>query len=1356
MSSIILDQSGVPPIPAANFVTMFPQGDNLFQIDSSGLISQLGGGLTSVDLAAVVSPVTIEITNTGGDNASIPLADAVNAGAAAPGVNSAALSAIQSIIAGTNITIDNTDPQNPIVSTDGVLTQVDLSAVSAPASVEITNTAGDNATLQLPSAGNAGVIDEATYNAAQSALQSVTAAATSGILVDATDPQNPDISQTIYKGVTDEAAVLALNPTAELGSRWRANDVNIEYQAVTNLDAIDAWQGVSVQYDPVVDSYCMTKTQDGHQLDLGREVFFNAYNANGSGADPEDPRVFLSVGAKVGEEQFQDVIKPVASDLDPRRVFGINTTSMQPGDRGKITTYGYVNEVNTSAWGVNDVLYVSPTVAGELTNVEPGINAYAIAKVLKSDAVSGILFINSIGTDRSDPAAIETGTFRLNLTADPIVVPAGSFLEAIPVLEGTTPSATVVVVVPDSSIVGAGTDHLGTIVVEDTTIQSGERTSQIEFEVNSAGGGEKIYLEVYLADANGNLIDSGTGVNPVTDFPGITPYLVMETTLLDSDANDVYKQEMRGLLPSNFTVPANHRGIFHFRCQKVGTAGGDKTFTLYFGSDHDSFVTLIDEGGVQSYDELDDTPASKAGAALKIPRVNLAEASHEYTDEYSKWLYPYVSGEYEKWTMTRVGVYTMMSNTKTSDYPAPIPVGDPAYLMDSAVFSTLSNVSSIYSGHRIVFSEPGYVKTLRVQISNTSPTTDYRVVVIDNTDPQNPVVEIINNPDLTENGWAVVAASNYLVVSGTELIIYVDALDSGASSGFTGGWLNGGTSNSGAPAAESFNRRTQNNIVRIDKTDLDTVDRSTELAGVIAGSTLRFVETLTPSNFLEYETTGPAVDQGTYLEYPTQLLDSGGSIGVGVATTLTATIPVPSSTQYRQELGFWVGNQPDFATITGFLEFDGVDQPGNDDTGFGVDFEFQKLEKSDDWDVVSISGAGSSGGGSGGPSTATLQSAYDNGAQIETSTANGAVTLKRGTAADSDAVLVVRNAADGFAHAVTGTGKMLVADTVYVGTGGVSNQGQFATTIGPFAGTTNQGISAFAGGSGAGATNQGAGAIALGPNSGSADQGGGAIAIGNNVGQTSQGGQGIILSTVNGANDATDDHIIISTPSADLTYTAGTNTWTFGQSIDAPNFNYLGLSDTDDTNYTGKIGYAPIVNPAGTGLILADPATAGTGSQMETLPYVTVNSQAPISQGIALCTAITVTRGFVSNGLLIDIVSGSVAGDIEFGLYRISAVTPGNYELVSKARVTLAGNVSDQGVNEIDWDTTGAIEDGLHYVAILNPSGQSSLNSNLRALNIAGGNSAAKFTSTQSGLTTLPAVINSAGVTANGFWAGLK
>ena len=77
-------------------------------------------------------------------------------------------------------------------------------------------------------------------------------------------------------------------------------------------------------------------------------------------------------------------------------VVGVMTHDLpDSGERGYCTTFGFVRDVNTSAFALGDVLYASPTVAGAFTNVKPTApnNVVPVAAVLQVGTTDGVIFV---------------------------------------------------------------------------------------------------------------------------------------------------------------------------------------------------------------------------------------------------------------------------------------------------------------------------------------------------------------------------------------------------------------------------------------------------------------------------------------------------------------------------------------------------------------------------------------------------------------------------------------------------------------------------------------------------------------------------------------------------------------------------------------------------------------------------------------------------------------------------------------------------------------------------------------------------------------------------------------------------
>ena len=92
------------------------------------------------------------------------------------------------------------------------------------------------------------------------------------------------------------------------------------------------------------------------------------------------------------------LITPYIADgsLPTLYILGIMTHDLpDSGEKGYCTTWGFVRDIDTSAFSAGDVLYASPTTAGELTNVKPTApyNVVPVAACVVSNATTGVIFV---------------------------------------------------------------------------------------------------------------------------------------------------------------------------------------------------------------------------------------------------------------------------------------------------------------------------------------------------------------------------------------------------------------------------------------------------------------------------------------------------------------------------------------------------------------------------------------------------------------------------------------------------------------------------------------------------------------------------------------------------------------------------------------------------------------------------------------------------------------------------------------------------------------------------------------------------------------------------------------------------
>lgn len=144
--------------------------------------------------------------------------------------------------------------------------------------------------------------------------------------------------------------------------RWNNGDSTLEFGANTNVS-------IQIGQEQVVLCYNDTAST----ITNGQVVYL-------SGAQGQRPAVRL---AQANTE---------ATSIE---TFGIATENIAAGAEGFVTTFGKVNDFNTSSFAEGAVLWLSPTVAGGLTATKPSApnHLVQIGYVVKSHASSGQIFV---------------------------------------------------------------------------------------------------------------------------------------------------------------------------------------------------------------------------------------------------------------------------------------------------------------------------------------------------------------------------------------------------------------------------------------------------------------------------------------------------------------------------------------------------------------------------------------------------------------------------------------------------------------------------------------------------------------------------------------------------------------------------------------------------------------------------------------------------------------------------------------------------------------------------------------------------------------------------------------------------
>jgi hypothetical protein len=176
-----------------------------------------------------------------------------------------------------------------------------------------------------------------------------------------------------WDAVVDKLIVNALDVT---------NDIDIGGE-ITSVEAIqfDLAAGVSV-----VEGQQAWNADDG-TIDVGlpggvvgqmfQEMYFDAKNRTGSDVPDGTPVMFAAPVGASGKIEFQLAISD--GTIPSEYIMGITSEAIANGGFGKVTAFGKVRGIDTTGtpygevWADGDLIYVSATTAGDLTNVKPNV-----------------------------------------------------------------------------------------------------------------------------------------------------------------------------------------------------------------------------------------------------------------------------------------------------------------------------------------------------------------------------------------------------------------------------------------------------------------------------------------------------------------------------------------------------------------------------------------------------------------------------------------------------------------------------------------------------------------------------------------------------------------------------------------------------------------------------------------------------------------------------------------------------------------------------------------------------------------------------------------------------------------------
>jgi hypothetical protein len=197
-----------------------------------------------------------------------------------------------------------------------------------------------------------------------------------------------------FDGTTGKVIQSSSVTLSDVGALQNVNEINFDTtpSGVVGGAGSLAWNSSEGTLDLVMKGGNVTQH-------IGEETFYTARNATGSTIAKGVP-VYAS-GVTAGSNRIE--ISPMIANgtIDELRFVGITAESISNGVNGLVTEFGYIRNINASGapygqtWAVGDIIYVSPTTAGQLTNVIPVAPnvKIVVAIVINADNNFGVLLV---------------------------------------------------------------------------------------------------------------------------------------------------------------------------------------------------------------------------------------------------------------------------------------------------------------------------------------------------------------------------------------------------------------------------------------------------------------------------------------------------------------------------------------------------------------------------------------------------------------------------------------------------------------------------------------------------------------------------------------------------------------------------------------------------------------------------------------------------------------------------------------------------------------------------------------------------------------------------------------------------
>ena len=325
-----------------------------------------------------------------------------------------------------------------------------------------------------------------------------------------------------------------------------------------------------------------------------------------------------------------------------------------------------------------------------------------------------------------------------------------------------------------------------------------------------------------------------------------------------------------------------------------------------------------------------------------VPIGGGATGAHTHDTRYMMWKGPWVDGQYYLNDVVRDAEWLMIANKDTTDRPAPQPIGGEQWAYDGTSPTNSLTEKQLVYGQRYATTEPLFLNGYRYWgvLGNR-----YSVFVVN--DPVGTPVRrsLLSNIIADVDGWIEFGLPGDLEDTSVFDLVVVVAEPDPTPTTWSGNWNYITPNNNAIPGAGEIQHSSKLlTSFRINKTDDDAGDRSTELEALNIGDSISGAG----MNWAIQAIT----DNGTWMAFTVAPAQQGAPEGTQNFDFETVT---PTPITHVSDTNYWTGSEFN-GQVQGFIgtSYDNAILSLNQNA-YGVDILLQRAAISPDWDPLARS-----------------------------------------------------------------------------------------------------------------------------------------------------------------------------------------------------------------------------------------------------------------------------------------------------------------------------------------------------------------------------------------------------------------